>query len=134
MINDNFKMKYIYLLTICLITNYFSFAQEEQKASFNIEGQLAVTTDGTGVFANMGGPNIKFNFSKFSLALNMMPSLRFQEDKVKSFVTPMLGVGPQIYLLKDKRVVLSFPSYYNTNTNKWTFTAGVGYVLTKKKK
>ena len=117
-----------------MILSGFVFSQDEQKASFNIEGQLAVTTDGTGVFVNMGGPNLKFNFSKFSLAINMMPSLRFQEDKVKSFVTPMLGGGPQLYFLKDKRFVLSFPAYYNTNTNKWTFTAGVGYVLTKKKK
>lgn len=117
-----------------MILSGFSFSQEELKASLNVEGQIAVTTDGTGVFANMGGPNIKFNFSKFSLAINMMPSLRFQEDKVKSFVTPMLGVGPQLYFLKDKRFVVSFPAYYNTNTNNWTFTAGVGYVLTKKKK
>ena len=126
-------MKKIIVLYFMILSG-FSFSQEEAKASLNVEGQIGVTIDGTGVFANMGGPNIKFNFSKFSLAFNMMPSLRFQEDKVKSFVTPMLGVGPQIYLLKDKRVVLSFPSYYNTNTNKWTFTAGVGYVLTKKKK
>ncbi len=117
-----------------MIFSRLVFSQEEQKASFNIEGQIAFTTDGIGLFTNMGGPNLKFNFSKFSLAINMMPSLRFQEDKVKSFVTPMLGVGPQIYFLKDKRFVLSFPAYYNTNTNKWTYTAGVAYVLSKKKK
>ena len=117
-----------------MIFSRLVFSQEEQKASFNIEGQIAVTTDGIGLFANMGGPNLKFNFSKFSLAINMMPSLRFQEDKVKSFVTPMLGVGPQIYFLKDKRFVLSFPAYYNTNTNKWTYTVGVAYVISKKKK
>ena len=93
-----------------------------------------MTTDGKGVFFNMGGPNVKFNFSKLSVAINMMPSLRFQEDKVKSLVTPMLGVGPQLYFLKDKRFILSFPAYYNTGTNKWTFTAGLGFSLTKKKK
>jgi hypothetical protein len=110
-------------------------AQSEQKQpSFNLEGQAAVTTDGKGIFFNMGGPNVKFNFSRFSVAINMMPTLRFQEDKVKSLVTPMLGFGPQFYFLKDKRFLLSFPAYYNTGNNQWTFTAGLGYVLTKKKK
>jgi hypothetical protein len=127
-------MKYIYLLILSLIMNCLVFSQDEPKASLNIEGQVAISTDGKGVFVNMGGPNIKFNFSKFIFAINMMPSLRFQQDKVKSFVTPILGFGPQLYLLKDKRFVLSFPSYYNAYTNKWIFTAGVGYILTKKKK
>ena len=127
-------MKDKYFLIFSLLINYSVFSQEKPKASLNIEGQIAVTTDGTSVFANMGGPNIRFNFSKFIFAINMMPSFRFQDDKVKSFVTPMLGFGPQLYLLKDKRFVISFPSYYNAYTNKWTFTSGVGYVLTKKKK
>ena len=105
---------------------------EQPKTQFNLEGQIALATDGKGVFVNMGGPSIKFNFSKFSMAINMMPSLRFQEDKVKSFVTPMLGFGPQFYFLKDKRFLLSFPAYYNTGTNQWTFTGGFGYILTKK--
>ena len=105
----------------------------EKQTQLYIEGQLAVSTDGKGVFFNMGGPNIKFVYPKFSFAINMMPSLRFQEDKVKSFVTPMLGFGPQFYFLKDKRFLVSFPAYYNTGNSKWTFTAGLGYVLTKKK-
>jgi hypothetical protein len=127
-------MKFIFLIITFLLVNRNTFSQEEAKTSLNIEGQVAISTDGKGVFVNMGGPNIKFSFSKFNVALNMFPSLRFQEDKVKSFVTPMLGFGPQIYFLKDKRVLLAFPTYYNTTTNKWTFTAGIGYVLTKKKK
>jgi hypothetical protein len=36
--------------------------------------------------------------------------------------------------LKEKKFLLSLPAYYNTGTNQWTFTAGLGYVLTKKKK
>ena len=128
-------MKKIVFLIALILVSVSAHSQSEQKqTSFNLEGQIAVATDGKGVFFNMGGPNVKFNFSKFSLAINMMPSLRFQEDKVKSFVTPMLGFGPQIYFLKDKRFLLSFPAYYNTGNNQWTFTAGLGYVLTKKKK
>ena len=126
--------KCFFIVVLGLISSSYLYSQEELKTSLNIEGQFAISTDGKGVFVNMGGPNIKFSFSKFNVALNMFPSLRFQEDKVKSFVTPMLGFGPQIYFLKDKRVLLAFPTYYNTAANKWTFTAGIGYVLTKKKK
>jgi hypothetical protein len=116
-----------------LIFQSIAFAQTEPKTQFNIEGQIAITTNGQGIFYNMGGPNVKFNFSKVSLAINMMPSLRFQNDPVKSVVTPMLGFGPQLYFLKNKKFLLSFPAYYNTSNNQWIFTAGVGYVLTKKK-
>ncbi len=121
------------LISLTILFNCPIFGQNEQRTQLNIEGQAAITTDGKGVFFNMGGPSLKFNFSKFNVAINMMPSLRFQEDKVKSFVTPMLGFGPQIYFLKDKRFLVSFPAYYNTGNNQWTFTAGLGYVLTKKK-
>jgi hypothetical protein len=128
-------MKKNVFLICTVVSSLFSVVGqiEQANAKFNFEGQVAATTDGKGVFFNMGGPNVKFNFSKFSVAINMMPTLRFQEDKVKSVVTPMLGFGPQFYFLKDKRFLLSFPSYYNTGNNQWTFTAGLGYVLTKKK-
>ena len=126
-------MKTGIISTIFLLISICSLGQNETKAKLNIEGQLALTTDGKGVFFNMGGPTIKFVYPKFSFAINMMPSLRFQEDKVKSLVTPMLGFGPQIYFLKDKRFLVSFPAYYNTGNNKWTFTAGLGFVLTKKR-
>jgi hypothetical protein len=121
------------LISLTILFNCPIFGQSEQRTQLNIEGQVAITTDGKGIFFNMGGPSLKFNFSKVNFALNMMPSLRFQEDKVKSFVTPMLGFGPQIYFLKDKRFLVSFPAYYNTGNNQWTFTAGFGYVMTKKK-
>jgi len=124
--------KKIFILS--LIFSGFVFSQEEAKTSLNIEGQVSFTTDWKGIFLNLGGPAIKFNFNKFSVALNFFPSLRFQEDKVKSFATPILGVGLQFYFLKDKRFILSFPSYYNTATNKWILTGGVGYLFTKMKK
>ncbi len=128
-------MKNITLFLLFIITTVSVLGQQEQKlSSFNIEGQIAATTDGKGVFVNFGGPTVKFNFSKITLGINFMPSLRFQEDKVKALVTPMLGFGPQLYFLKNKKFLLSFPAYYNTNTNVWTFTAGIGYVLTSKKK
>jgi hypothetical protein len=123
------------LFFLFILTTVSVLGQQEQKlTSFNLEGQIAATTDGKGVFVNFGGPTLKFNFDKVTFGINFMPSLRFQEDKVKALVTPTLGFGPQLYLLKNKKFILSFPAYYNTNTNVWTFTAGLGYVLTTKKK
>ena len=96
-----------------------------------MEGQIAATTNGEAVFLNMGGPALKFSFSKIAASLSMIPSLKFQADKPKPVLTPLLGVGLQFYFLKDKRIVLSLPCYYYATRNIWTLTAGVGYVLTK---
>ena len=127
------KKKLVNILFLFSMFSVFAQQQEQKTAVFNIEGQIAVATDGKGAFLNLGGPNVKFNFSKVAVAINFMPSLRFQEDKVKSFVTPILGFGPQFYFLKNKRTILSFPAYYNTSNNQWIFTAGIGYVLKKSK-
>jgi|GEM_PF-2355123 len=120
------------LLLTALLTGFGAASQTDQSFSVNIEGQIAVSTDGKGVFINAGGPALKFSFEKFAFSVNMMPSLRFQDEAHKPLVTPILGCGPQFYFLKERRFVLSFPCYYYTSSQVWTFTAGVGYVLTKK--
>jgi len=125
------KQRSILLLTIVFWTSCL-VAQAEKSFSFSMEGQLVATTDGKGLFVNAGGPGLKFHFSKWAISINMMPSLRFQDDRPKPLVTPILGCGPQLYFLKEKRLVLSFPCYYYTNSHVWTFTAGLGYVLTRK--
>jgi hypothetical protein len=63
----------------------------------------------------------------------MMPSLRFEENSGHSFVTPMLGTGPQIYLFR-KKLMISCPAYYSATTQQWTYSVGLGYVLTNHKK
>lgn len=110
-----------------------AFSQEEQKSSLQIEGQLAITTNAKDVFVNVGGPSLKFNLSKVAFAFNFLPSLRFHEIAGKIQVSPILGSGIQVYGLKDKRLVLSFPWYYLAATNSWTFTCGLGYVFSKSK-
>jgi len=120
-------------ILIVLITLSDLLAQTEKKTQFGIEGQIAATTNGEGLFINIGGPALKFVFSKFAVSVNMVPSLRIQEEKPKSMITPLLGVGIQIYLLKNKRFVVCLPAYYYSSKNIWTLTAGVGYVLTKPK-
>jgi hypothetical protein len=105
-------------------------AQNQTSVGFNIEGQIVAATDGKGMYINAGGPGLKFIRPKVAFSVNMMPSLRFQHETGKPLVTPILGCGPQVYLLKNKRFVVSFPCYYNATSRVWTFNAGLGYVLT----
>lgn len=125
-----------FIIALMSLNSLLAVGQEVNPATkftFNIEGQIALTTDGKGMYMNLGGPALKFNFKHLTLAANLMPSLRFQNETPKPLVTPMLGFGPQVYFLKNKRCVLSFPCYYNTLNHRWKYTAGIGFVLTRKK-
>jgi hypothetical protein len=127
------KFKLIYCLFFLLAVSAHS--QEEPKpASLNIEGQIAVTTNGKAAFINVGGPAIKFSFKHFAFAVNFMPSMRVEEHNKTITFTPLLGTGLQFYFLKHKRFIISLPCYYYAAKNTWVGTAGIGYVLTKPKK
>ena len=68
-----FRTRNITLFLLFIITTVSVLGQQEQKlSSFNIEGQIAATTDGKGVFINFGGPTVKFNFSKITLGINFL--------------------------------------------------------------
>ena len=108
-------------------------AQPENKFVPGVEGQLAVTTNGKAVFMSIGGVSLKFIFKKFTVGINMGPALKFESENSKITTVPVLGVGPQIYFLKDKRFFLNFPAYYIGSKKIWTQSAGIGYVLTKPK-
>lgn len=127
-------MKLVFTLSAFIFLNSFSIkAQQTAEVKFNLEGQLAATTDGRGIFINVGGPAVKFNFKKVAFSLQMMPSLRFHKEIGRPLVTPMLGCGPQIYFLRQRRLILSFPAYYYSSSHVWHFTAGLGYVINFKK-
>lgn len=121
----------VFLLFTTIIGNIN--AQENTKFEWGFDGQISATTDSKGLFVNFGGPGLKFKTKFVNVSFNMMPSLRFQEDETKPLVTPILGVGPQLYFLTKKKLILSFPSYYYTSAQKWVFTAGLGYVITTSK-
>ena len=125
----------IIILFLLIVLSFSVFSQTETmpKAAFNLEGQIAATSNGKAVWYNMGGPSIKFNFKKIGFGIGMFPSLKFEDDNPRPIVIPILGVGPQIYFLKHKRAILSFPCYYIAARNSWELTAGIGYVLTKPK-
>ncbi len=128
-------MKNILIVLFLLIINVSVSSQEESKsASLNIEGQIAITTNGKAAFVNFGGPALKFNFNRIAFALNFMPSLKVEEQNSTITLAPILGTGVQFYFLKNKRFILSFPMYYYANKNSWIATAGVGYVISKPKK
>src|SRR5689334_5393795 len=120
-------MKTFTSIAIGLLAVSNLFAQTENKTQFGIEGQIAATTNGDGLFLNIGGPALKFVFSKFAVSINMVPSVRIQKEEPKSIITPLLGVGIQFYFLKNKRFVVSMPCYYYSSKNIWTLTAGIGY-------
>lgn len=122
-VEESLKMLLIALMLSVAIPSVL-FAQKK------VEGQVALTTNGRGVFLNFGGPGVKF--FQGLLGINLMPTLRFQREEPKSFVTPLLGFGPQLFLLKEKKMILSIPFYYNASNNKWTMSAGLGYILTTK--
>jgi hypothetical protein len=129
-------MKHITIITLLLVVACPAlFAQtEKQPAKLNLEGQIALTTNGEALFFNMGGPSLRFNFPKFAFGATMFPSLKSENKASKIQVTPLLGVGPQICFLKDKRLIVEFPCYYSASKAAWTVTIGVGYILTKPKK
>jgi hypothetical protein len=105
-----------------------------KKTSFAVEGQVAVTTSVEGFYLNFGGPCIKYSFRKIAFSIGMMPSLRFEQDKPRPYVTPILGGGLQVYFLKNKRFIASFPCYYISTKTSWRVTAGIGYLFTRPKK
>jgi hypothetical protein len=111
------------------------FAQTEKpNPTMNIEGQFGLTTNAQALFFNLGGPTLRFNFQKFSVGGTFFPSLKLENKASKLLATPVLGVGPQLCFLKDKRFIVEFPCYYSASKAAWTVTFGVGYILTKPKK
>ena len=122
----------------CIFTLCFSmhvFSQSPETNSFGgIEGQLSAGTNGKAVFASIGGATLKFIFKKFNVGVSMGPALKFEQligSKVD--VVPVVGIGPQIYFLKNKRLCINFNTYYLTAKKEWTLSAGLGYVFTKSK-
>jgi hypothetical protein len=111
------------------------FAQsEKQGVTMNLEGQLMASANAKNLFINIGGPALKFSFPKFTIGINVYPSFRFEFPVSELQVIPVLGVGPQLNFLKDKRFVIAFPCYYSTSTKYWSATAGIGFVFTKPRK
>jgi hypothetical protein len=124
------KKTWLLLLLTCLLTPC-AWAQTEPAKKANnwrIEGQMGISTNGKAVFLCFGGPNLRFQYKKIAFGLSLYPSLRFWEDKPRTFITPTLGMGA--YLMY-KRWGLACPMYYNAGKNEWMPTGGIIFRLSK---
>jgi hypothetical protein len=124
----------IILLSIFFLFIFSAKSQGAKSIQFDIEGQISIASDGDSYFTNFGGPGIKFKRNQVDFSFNMMPSIRFHKNIDQLHIQPILGFGPQLYFLRKKHIILSFPAYFYSSTQQWTFTAGFGVVLSQFKR
>lgn len=97
----------------------------EKRTVKNVEagfdGLLAVSYGSVALGINVGGPSLKYRFTKnFKIGAGAFPSLLIMDDKAQ----PRLGVSP---IIEYKHWMLIAPYYgYNTK-NKQIWTFGIGY-------
>ncbi len=124
------KKTWLHLLLSCLLAPC-AWAQTEPAKKVNnwrTEGQIGISTNGNVVFLCFGGPNLRFQYKKVVFGLSLYPSLRFWEDKPRTFITPTLGMGA---FFMYKRWGLACPMYYNGSKNEWMPTGGIIFRLSK---
>ena len=100
------------LALTCALLIASSQAQQEEKFTPSVEGQVSLSANDNALFAGIGGVTLKFIFKKFSLALCMAPALKIEKPDDEIIASPLLCVGPQVYFLKHKRLILNFPFSY----------------------
>jgi hypothetical protein len=120
---NKIRLSIILLLAVIQIS---AVAQKKSIVSASITGSVMLTTDGSSLFYNMGGPGVKFTKNNWMLGINMLPSLRFFKDDPRPFITPMLGAG---ILIGYKRLMVGVPLYYLSAKSEWIISAGVGVKL-----
>lgn len=100
-------------------------ATTEKKTVKNVEagfdGMLAASY-GSGAFGiNVGGPSLKYKFTKsFKVGVGAFPSLLIMDDKAQ----PRLAVSP---IIEYKNFMLITPYYGYNSKNKQIWTFGLGY-------
>jgi hypothetical protein len=118
--------------SVTILFIVFSFnkllAQKKDINMTSITGSMMISTDGNSFFYNMGGPGVKFAKEKWTISLNMLPSLRFFKDEPRPLVSPLLGAG---LIIGYKRFIFGMPVYYLTAKTSWIITGGVGVKLGK---
>jgi hypothetical protein len=122
---NKIRLSIILLLTIVHIS---AVAQKKSIVSASITGSVMLTTDGSSLFYNMGGPGVKITKDKWMLLINMLPSLRLYKDEPRPLITPILGGGISIGY---KRLMIGFPCYYLAPKSEWVVSAGLGVIFGK---
>jgi len=127
---DYFKKAIVIGLLHIVVTGFAqdtatATATTEKKTVKNIEagfdGMLAASY-GSGAFGiNVGGPSLKYKFTKsFKVGVGAFPSLLIMDDKAQ----PRLAVSP---IIEYKNFMLITPYYGYNSKNKQIWTFGLGY-------
>jgi hypothetical protein len=119
----------------CLSHNSKAQAPPPPKTNVSAwDGMIVAGYVNDGGYVNFGGPSVRFIKKPWALAVGILPSVRFKEDKVaagakkNSTVMPTAGIG---ITLAYKHVVVQVPFYYNAKTassdGAWKAGVGIGY-------
>jgi len=114
------------LLCLLLLSNFcFSQNTEEvkpvKKIEMGFEGMIGLSFGDDIVGINVGGPSLKFKFSKnFKIGVGAFPSLVVVDKKAY----PKLGVSP---ILEYKKWMIITPYYGYDANDKTIWTFGLGY-------
>lgn len=116
-------------LIVALFTVICTYAQDSTAVAVpvvkNVEagfdGLLAVSYGSQTLGINVGGPSLKYKFSKkFKVGVGAFPSLVIADDKA----IPKLGLAP---IIEYKRWMFITPYYGYDSKNKQIWTFGIGY-------
>ena len=68
--------KYLSVLIFISIVALAHAQSGKVSSSLNFEGQIGISTNAKAVLLSIGGATLKYNFSKFALAINFGPNLK----------------------------------------------------------
>lgn len=95
--------------------------QEEKKFEAGFDGMIAVSYGSETLGINVGGPSLKYKFTKsFKIGVGAFPSLIFVDDRAY----PRLAVSP-IVEYKNSMAITPYYGYDAKDEPIWTF--GIGY-------
>jgi hypothetical protein len=122
--------RHIIALMIFFLTTLPGITQDKKPTQIKavVSGSVIASLAGNAVYSSFGGPGVKITNGTWSVGLYMLPSLRFQEDKPRPLVTPVLGTG---LLIGYKRLIFGLPLYYVAQQLKWKAGVGIGAKIGK---
>jgi hypothetical protein len=126
-----------FAITAMIVCAHKLYAQDNfkrtPKTKFEIDGSVALSTNGKLFYFNMGGPGVSFTLQKHQFSVNMFPSIGISRITKPSGDRPLhavtaVGIALQYY---HNRFVFTMPFYYRASNNTWVGTIGVGYKILK---
>jgi hypothetical protein len=120
-----------YFCTACIMLCSLTIAAQQpetvpsatvkDKFEAGFDGMLAASYGSKALGINVGGPSLKYKFTKnFKIGVGAFPSLFVMDDKA----VPRLAVSP---IIEYRKWMLITPYYGYDSKNKQIWTFGVGY-------